>query len=77
MKPNISMTCKKSPFFSTGKSGSKTIAPKEHFPQILALTLKLTQTLTPAGGGGQFSLGDCPEPGKNKRNEKPKRNRKQ
>ena len=52
MKPNISLACKKSPFFSTGKNGSKTIAPEEHFPRILALTLKLTQTLTPAGGGG-------------------------
>ena len=77
MKPNISLACKKSPFFSTGKNGSKAIAPEEHFPRILALTLKLTQTLTPAGGGEQFSLGDCPDPGKNKRNEKPKRNRKQ
>ena len=61
MKPNISLACKKSPFFSTGKNGSKTIAPEEHFPRILALTLKLTQTLTPAGGGEQFSLGDCPD----------------
>ena len=37
-------------FFSTGKSGSKAIAPEENFPPILALTLKLTQTLTPTGG---------------------------
>ena len=34
-------------FFSTSKKGSRTIAPKENIPPILALTLKLTQTLTP------------------------------
>ena len=42
--------------FSTGKNGSRTIAPEENCPLILALTLNLTQTLTPTEGG-QFSLG--------------------
>ena len=58
-------------FFSTGKNGSKTIAPEENFPPILALTLKLTQP------GAIFFGGDCPDSGKNKRNEKPKINKKQ
>ena len=66
MKPNISLACKKSPFFSTGKNGSKTIAPEEHFPRILALTLKLTQTLTPAGGGSNFLWGIVRTPVKTK-----------
>ena len=58
-------------FFATGKNGSRAIAPEEHFTPILALTLKLTQTLTTTGKGrGQFSLGEI-------RNEKPKRNEKQ
>ena len=46
-------------FFATGKNGSRAIAPEEHFTPILALTLKLTQTLTTTGKGrGQFSLGE-------------------
>ena len=66
MKPNISLACKKSPFFHC----SRAIAPKENFPPILALTLKLTQTLTPIGRAIFFG-GNCPDTSKNKRNEKP------
>ena len=61
-------------FFSTDKNGS---APEENFTQILTFTLKLTQTLTPTGGRAIFFGGNCPDTGKNKRNEKPKRNKKQ
>ena len=64
-------------FFSTDKNGSRTIAPEENFIQILTLTLKLTQTLTPTGGRAIFFGGNCPDTGKNKRHEKPKRNKKQ
>ena len=37
-------------FFPTAKNGSRTIAPEKNFPQILALTLELIQTLTPTRG---------------------------
>ena len=69
MKPNILLACRKSPFF-TGKNGSRTIAPEEIYPPTLALTLKLTQTLTLIGRGGQFSLGGNREIIKNKRGKK-------
>ena len=44
------------------------------FPSILALTLKLTQTLMPTGGGGggNFLWGELSGTCRNKRNEKPK-----
>ena len=46
-------------FFTTSKNSSKKIAPEENFPPILALTLKLTQTLTPTGRGrGNFLWGE-------------------
>ena len=73
MNPKISLAC----VFATSKNGSRTIAPNENFPPILTLTLKLTQTLTPTREG-QSSFGEnCPDTGKNERNQKPKRNKKQ
>ena len=58
-------------FFSTGKNGSSIIASEENFPPILALTLKLTQSLTPTESAIFFGR-NCPDTGKNTRNEKPR-----
>ena len=64
---------KKISFFSTGKKVLGQLPPEENFTSILALTLKLNQTQTPTRGWWQFSFGG----NKRKRNEKPKRNKKQ
>ena len=58
-------------FFSIDKNGSSIIASEENFPPILALTLKLPQSLTPTERA-IFFRGNCPDTGKNTRNEKPR-----
>ena len=69
MKTNISLACKKSPFFPPVKM------VLGQLPSTLTLTLKLSQTLA-LTGGGVFFRGNSPDTGKNKRNEKTKRNKK-
>ena len=66
MKTNISLACKKSPFFPPVKM------VLGQLPSTLTLTLKLSQTLALTGGGG-FSLGGIlPTPVKTKEMKKRK-----
>ena len=71
MKTNISLGCKKSPFFATVKMVLGQLPPNSS-PNPKAIA-----NISPnQGGGGDFFRGNSPDTGKNKRNEKTKRNKK-
>ena len=67
MKTNISLACKKSPFFSIGKMVLGQLPPNSS-PKP-----KANANPNSNRGGAIFFRGNSPNTGKNKRNEKAKR----
>ena len=74
MKPNISLVCKKSPCFPPVKTVLRQLPSKKIVPNP---NPNPNADPNSNANGGAIFLGDnCPDTGKNKRNEKQKRNKK-